>query len=241
MSILGSFAASFIMLGISSLNYPGGEALFRLHEIAASRVATKGTVSVHMDVLACMTGVSRFQQDFPTLPISHYLTSILLTSSTTSSSPKGGSLPIRFRYDKTEEPSTLLDPLFWTQFDYVLAEHPETVIGRWNIVDTIYGYSGIEFLRPGAISRSGIDNRHEAGNVWEEMGGQADMSSNRPENGMAENGKGVTVLKVFYSEVDRLGLYGAVREGTRRWITKGWWIGPKMEAKIRIMKRALEL
>jgi hypothetical protein len=28
-----------------------------------------------------------------------------------------------------------------------------------------------------------------------------------------------------------------VREGMRRWVTRGWWVGPRMEAKIRILKR----
>jgi alpha-1,6-mannosyltransferase len=241
-SIIGCFTASSIMLGISSLNYPGGEALFRLHEIVWRNDLTKGTVSVHMDVLSCMTGVSRFQQDFPTPPLSYYFTPLALGPNITSYSPqKGVSPPVRFQYDKTEEPSTLLDPAFWTRFDYVLAEHPETVIGKWQIVDTIYGYSGIEILRPGAISSSGVDNSHEAEKVWEDMGGQADSSINVAEDGKAKNGKDMTFLQTFYEDVERLGFYGVMREGTRRWITKGWWVGPKMEAKIRILKRVPRL
>ena len=266
LSIIGSFVASTIMLGISSLNYPGGEALFKLHQIVASSNSssssgeqTKAVVNVHMDVLACMTGVSRFQQDFPTPPFSHYLnpfTTLLLPSNpntnTTSTSPTSpdtaSSPPIKCRYDKTEDAATLLDLLFWTRFDYVLAERPETVIGKWKVVDTVYGYAGIEILRPGMVSSSGFDEGQEVGRVWEEMGGGGgggggDGSS--PETGAEGEGKteeekatkAMSVLETFYDEAERMGLYGAVREGTRRWITKGWWVGPRMKAKIRILKR----
>lgn len=238
LSIICSFAASIVMLGISSLNYPGGEALYRLHEIVASNDPKRGTVNVQMDVLACMTGVSRFQQDFPTPPLSHYLSLLNLSSNITSASrQKGISSPARFRYDKTEEPDTLVNPAFWTRFDYALAEHPEKVIGKWEIIDTIYGYSGIEFLWPGAISSSGVDSSHEAVKAWEEMGEHAESSGNEAGDGKAKVAKDMTILEKFFNEIEELGFYGAVREGTRKWITKGWWVGPKLGVKIRIMKR----
>jgi alpha-1,6-mannosyltransferase len=256
LSIIGSFAASTIMLGISSLNYPGGEALFKLHQIVASSnnstaEQTRGTVNVHMDVLACMTGVSRFQQDFPTPPFSHYLTpftTLLLPSTSNNTNAKPISTATRFHYDKTEEPATLLDPAFWTRFDYVLAERPETVIGKWEVVDTVYGYAGMEILRPGAVSACGFNEGREVGRVWEKMGGRgAAISSVDDEGGSREGSgdrevrtaKGMSMLETFYDEAERMGLYGALREGTRRWITKGWWVGPKMEAKIRILKRVV--
>ena len=258
LSIIGSFVASTIMLGISSLNYPGGEALFKLHQIVASSSSnnnsttteqTKGTVNVHMDVLACMTGVSRFQQDFPTPPFSLYLApfvALLLPSESNNTNPKPISPATRFHYDKTEEPATLLDPTFWTRFDYVLAERPETVIGKWEVVDTVYGYAGMEILRPGAVSASGFDEGREVGRVWEGMRGGDDISSVDDEesregsgDGEIRTAKGMSMLETFYDEAQRMGLYGALREGTRRWVTKGWWVGPKMEAKIRILKRVL--
>eukprot|EP00004_Rigifila_ramosa_P015722 TRINITY_DN3670_c0_g1_i2.p1 TRINITY_DN3670_c0_g1~~TRINITY_DN3670_c0_g1_i2.p1 ORF type:complete len:267 (+),score=53.11 TRINITY_DN3670_c0_g1_i2:711-1511(+) len=52
-----NFTLSGLLLLISSLNYPGGAALEHLH---ASRSAVPGTVRVHIDVAAAMTGVSRF-------------------------------------------------------------------------------------------------------------------------------------------------------------------------------------
>lgn len=56
-STLASFVASMGILYISSLNYPGGQALERLHALAGH---TPGRVNVYMDNLACQTGVTRF-------------------------------------------------------------------------------------------------------------------------------------------------------------------------------------
>lgn len=113
-STLLSFAGSMGLLYISSLNYPGGEALTRLHEIVPNE--RQGQTWVYMDNLACQTGVTRFLEK------------------------DAGST---FVYDKTENQTTLLDPGFWQKFDYVLAENPKRIIGSWEVVDTIYGYSGI--------------------------------------------------------------------------------------------------
>jgi alpha-1,6-mannosyltransferase len=249
-SVISSFAGSTIMLGISSLNYPGGDALFRLHELVArsdSSEQMKRTVNVHMDVLACMTGISRFQQEYPTPPFSHYLShlapliSIVLPSASNTTifaatvhRKEAPSSQIKYKYDKTEDPIILLDPAFWIHFDYVLAEHPETVIGKWEIVDTVYGYTGIEILRPGGYSRSGLGEVEEVGRAWEEMGGGG---GSRDGEGKNQEATSMSVQEMFYGDVKRLGVYGAAREGIRRWITKGWWVGPKMEAKIRILKR----
>lgn len=76
-------------------------------------------IHVYLDNLACQTGVTRFQQIRPS-----------------------------WVYDKTENETTLHDVAFWQQFDYVLAEHPERVIGNWKPIDTVTGYAGLS-LRPG--------------------------------------------------------------------------------------------
>lgn len=113
LTTLVSFALSFGLLLISSLNYPGGEALQRLH-----RLDTEPGKSVHLDNLSCQTGVTRFLQTQPT-----------------------------WTYDKTESKESLLDPVFWQQFDYVLAEDPKRIIGSWQVVDAIDGFGGVT-LRP---------------------------------------------------------------------------------------------
>jgi alpha-1,6-mannosyltransferase len=124
-STLLSFAGSFSLVYISSLNYPGGEALTRLHEIVPE--IQQGQIWVYMDNLACQTGVTRFLEK---------------------------DAGARFIYDKTENQTTLLDPGFWQKFDYVLAEDPKRIIGRWEVMDTVYGYSGIGFGRLGVDQES---------------------------------------------------------------------------------------
>ena len=68
--VLAGLAASAFMLFISAHNYPGGQALYQLHQHVAPGGAWRTTssshandgdqVSVHIDVLPAMTGVSRF-------------------------------------------------------------------------------------------------------------------------------------------------------------------------------------
>ena len=53
------------------------------------------------------------------------------------------STAVEWVYDKTEDEKKLLDPIFWQQFDYVLAEQPERVIGSWEVIDTVYGFAGV--------------------------------------------------------------------------------------------------
>lgn len=109
-----SFVASTGLLYISSLNYPGGEALQRLHDIAGAHPMAK----VHLDNLACQTGVTRFLQT-----------------------------KNNWLYDKTENVTLLHDPEFWQNFDFALAESPERVIGSWEVIETIEGFAGVS-LKP---------------------------------------------------------------------------------------------
>ena len=127
-----SIIAGVAFLVISSLNYPGGQALSQLHAMADG---TQKVINVHMDVLSCMTGVTRFLQ------IDHHVLGL---------DPKGRTT---WNYDKTEDIDVLLHPEFWTLFDYVLAENPEKAIGAWEVVDVVNSYVGIELVRPGQNSR----------------------------------------------------------------------------------------
>ncbi|MCJ1451887.1 dolichyl-P-Man:Man(7)GlcNAc(2)-PP-dolichol alpha-1,6-mannosyltransferase [Mycoblastus sanguinarius] len=124
-STLASFMASFGMLAVSRLNYPGADALNRLHILAGNDT---GIVKVHMDTLACMTGVTRFMEKQP------------------PSLEDEGAFWV---YDKTEDEQKLLDPLFWQGFDYALAENPKRVIGSWQVLETVEGFAGVGILRPG--------------------------------------------------------------------------------------------
>ncbi|TEA21242.1 Dol-P-Man:Man(7)GlcNAc(2)-PP-Dol alpha-1,6-mannosyltransferase [Colletotrichum sidae] len=203
LSVLASVAISTAMLLISSLNYPGGDALSQLHNIVGSpspglSPASSSVTTIHTDVLSCMTGVTLFSQNragLPKNPHSRALETSLATDSTSAAA-----LPVLV-FDKTEDKAVLSDPGFWSRFDYVLAEDPASVKGgNWETVGVVQGYAGIQVLKPGA----GVAGTEEE------------------EEGETILGRGRIVNKV--------------RDLVRR-VTGGWWVGPRMEPRIRIMKR----
>lgn len=129
------------MLAISSLNYPGADALEQLHHLHyVQKGEQKEVARVHMDILTCMTGVTRFLQIPPP--------SILRRLGGHDDGRNIGDSTL-WIYDKSEDLDQLLHPAFWLQFDYALTERPETVIGNWEIMGTAKGYAGIEVVRPG--------------------------------------------------------------------------------------------
>ncbi|KAM0514662.1 hypothetical protein ACHAPE_006658 [Trichoderma viride] len=148
LSILAAFAASTVMLLLSSLNYPGGDALSQLYTITSNNTSSLPPPSrlfVHADVLTCMTGLTLFGQNPHGLP----------PTSSTSSSPT-------LLFDKTESSEDLYRQDFWSQFDYVLMEDPSLVLGTWDTIGQIHSYDGIEILRPGQIAKA-PETLHEEG------------------------------------------------------------------------------
>lgn len=138
-SAIMSFLASISLLAVSSLNYPGGEAVMRLRDIAANETRT---VRVYGDNLVCQTGLTRFLE-------------------ARSERALGRRSP-KWVFDKTENRTTLLDPLFWKQFDYVLAESPERVIGAWESVDVVKGFDGVQIVRPSTdVTVEGASEPHD--------------------------------------------------------------------------------
>jgi alpha-1,6-mannosyltransferase len=214
LTVLASFAVSTGMLLLSSLNYPGGEALAHLRDLVQRDTDLNGAgiVSAHADVLSCMTGVSLFEteaggamptyrppRDGRTTPLQSNLPVLGGTNASRSTGPKGPTLAL----DRTEDRVTLQDPKFWRRFDYVLMEDPAKVRGgEWDTVAVVQGYAGIEVLRPGQKSSS--------------------VQEDSTETGERTVGKGLIITWV--------------RDTVRR-LSGGWWIGPRMEPKIRIMKR----
>lgn len=167
-SVLVSFTASTAILGISSLNYPGGEALHTLHK--EMDYPSRKHFNVYFDNLACQTGVTRFLESHrgPQTVLDVLESQDTLNSRT-------------WTYDKTEDPNALLDPMFWTKFDYVLAESPEKVIGSWEVVHTVYGFGGLRLLKPGEESGSLVEQpdtttsgdkwASKAAAIWHELEG----------------------------------------------------------------------
>ncbi len=133
-SVLASLTASSAILAVSSLNYPGGEAVIRLREIA---VNDTGTVRVYADNMVCQTGLTRF------LEARHERVDI------------GGVLAPRWIFDKTEDQTTLLEPGFWRQFDYVLAENADRAIGAWEVVGVVEGFAGVRIVGSGDDENNG--------------------------------------------------------------------------------------
>ncbi|SPN96785.1 related to ECM39 protein, involved in cell wall biogenesis and architecture [Cephalotrichum gorgonifer] len=135
LSVLASAAASAAMLLLSSLNYPGGDALSYIQtEVLPSELSAPGAIgiiAVHADVLACMTGVTLFG----TNPHGH---------------PKGARVSnVRVQFDKTEHSAELENPRFWSQFEYLLHDTGDKIPpGRWDTLAVVEGLNGIEILRP---------------------------------------------------------------------------------------------
>lgn len=233
-SLLVCFATSTAMLLISSLNYPGGEAIAELRHIIAhaddpashhdDRSAEEHVrVCVHMDVLSCMTGVTRFQE-----------------------------MPARaVVFDKEEDQDTLLRPAFWEQFDYALMEEPGRAIGRWDVVATVYAYAGLEILRPGNDGRragEGMESVDQANSVTKEEGGVGSEDVRGmvdPEPRMTEQRVDVEArnlgdlkarLLLPFGQMSRFETYTLVKDAVRL-VTGGYWIGPRMEPAIRILRR----
>ncbi|KAL7896338.1 glycosyltransferase family 22 protein [Trichoderma sp. SZMC 28014] len=143
LSVLAAFAASTVMLLLSSLNYPGGDALSQLYAITSN--TTTSRLFVHADVLTCMTGLTLFGQNPHGLP----------PLNSTSPSPI-------LLFDKTESSEELYRQEFWSQFDYVLMEDPSLILGTWDTIGQIHSYDGIEILRPGQIVTT-AETLHEEG------------------------------------------------------------------------------
>ena len=194
-SVLGAFLTSTAMTAISRLNYPGGKALNRLHKIGPELNIT-GVRRVHMDTLTCMTGVTRFEQQ--------------------KAPPILGADDLAWVYDKTENKSILSEESFWNTVDFALAETPETVLGEWEILDTIDGFAGFAVEKPGSEHRS----NHGVG-IHD--GKAVDMDK------LASGGS--QWREIFLS------VHHAFETTMKRHVTRGWWFKVRMEPRFCIMRR----
>jgi len=126
-SIPASLLASAGMLGVSSYNYPGGEAMERIHALVPANTTTE--TKVHLDVLTCMTGATRFLQESPLYPTTPKRTCHII-------------------WDKTEDETALLTPDFWEDIDYALVAKKEKTIGLYEVLDVVRGFGGVRVIRP---------------------------------------------------------------------------------------------
>ncbi|MDI1488259.1 MAG: alpha-1,6- mannosyltransferase [Ramalina farinacea] len=216
-STLAAFLASAGMLAISRQNYPGAEALLRLHGLVIPETDPRPVRRVHMDTLACMTGITRFLEIPP--PLSSPPPLAAATGTNVSSLSPSGPL---WLYSKTESPSQLLDPTFWRTIDYALTSTPHLVIGSWEVLGTVSAYAGLA-LSPPTESPHLLPEQTEF-EKWMQMLQDADVGKSRMER-----------------LGDRVGkVWGWVERVMRRRVTGGWWVKVRREEVLRILKRVEE-
>ena len=212
-STLLSFAYSAMSLLISSLNYPGAIALNRLHAFHGGSFLKQppATIAVHMDVLTCQTGATLFLQH-----------------KSTAGAAASAKLGTNWTYDKTDSKSgdgtAVLRPEFWASFDYALAERPEKVIGKWDLLDIVYGYGGVRLVRPGESWGSDVEIE-QAWDCNEEMAG--DSTGGRKWG----DGPWAPWSKVLRTRWLQLGTWAS------KWVTHGFWVDVRLVPMIRILRR----
>lgn len=127
-SPLLSLFLSLVFLHISSMNYPGGQALSDFNQMVLANNITNATV--HMTVPVCMTGVTRFGElDFDKYGIV---------------------------YDKTEDVEGLREK--WDTFDYLIAHEPTAATlpfednpeDTWKQISSTPIFTGVD---PGVFTR----------------------------------------------------------------------------------------
>ncbi|KAK0731156.1 Alg9-like mannosyltransferase family-domain-containing protein [Lasiosphaeris hirsuta] len=148
-SIALSFVTSTAMLLVSSLNYPGGEALTHLRYIVQADVGpSSSVVPVHADILSCMTGVTLFgaATGFET-PYPRSAEQAQGRGKTLVGEQHGGAAGgISLLLDKTEEEDVLAQADFWRRQGG----------GKWETVGVVMGFGGVEVLKgPDAVVERG--------------------------------------------------------------------------------------
>ncbi|TPX08911.1 uncharacterized protein E0L32_009615 [Thyridium curvatum] len=252
-SVLACLAASTGMLLLSSLNYPGGEALAFLREVVESSsssssssappsaaAATAGNavvlapvVPVHADVLSCMTGVTLF------------------------GAGTGGALPTHFQPHLPDADSASAGSVLSKKTDgnknnadadahtaaaaaAAAAAPPPPVLvldkteGEAALRDPTF-WTRFDYLLVG-------DRAAVRGGEWEPVGvveayagvqvlrpGDVPADAEKAEEGRAAPGVGTPV-------VGRGALVAAVRDRVRG-LTGGWWAGPRMEPRVWVLRR----
>lgn len=209
-SVIATFAGSLAMALISANNYPGGEALSRLHALIPkySPGTHRGGLTVHLDVPVCMTGATRFLQHAPLFPApapGHKVTE----KDWFESAPPGDADGYTLHFDKTESTRTLLTPSFWSHIDWALSSSgPGRIIGKWEVRDVVRGFKRLRIYRPG--EKTGF------------------------EEGACTGGGG------WWARLGLGRMWGALEGGVRERVCRGWWVGVEMGELVWILERVPE-
>lgn len=214
-SIVASSLTSVAMLLASTLNYPGGEALAaltsHLHASDNHALHPSSFVAVHADVLSCMTGVTRFGVAGGTnVPKRHHFPA-----------DPDHHVDVNISDDEDDSnDSNAAVPTVWLTLDKTEDAAALADPNFWLRFD----YLLME------------DEKAVTGGQWDTV---AMVEGLVP---------GIEVLKPGREpEVRNTALKGVPRVGRAAWLTSvrdrvreltgGWWVGPKLGPKIRIMKR----
>ena len=220
LSIIASFAASLLMLAVSAANYPGGQALTRLHRIPNAPVGA--AFKAHIDNLSYQTGAVHFAE----FQMHHFYPTAMCEDYFYSS----------WTYDKRDDPALLSDPAYWEGFDYALAEYPDEVLGSWVPVEPVYAFAGIGFTAVKSVEDDGQMRKEQAWQVREQ-----DEESGQTRLKVVDEGTDYQLLKIQVPESWKLYPYASfVERVLRKTVTRGRWPVVKMKPRIWIMKRVKE-
>ncbi|OAG39419.1 hypothetical protein AYO21_06435 [Fonsecaea monophora] len=228
-TILTALLSHLFLLPLSAQTYPGAQALSSLHALSLN-YPPQPTVRVHLTNLALQTGVTHFLST-PSLTNSsgHGRPVFYLPGSPSGDKPAlVSTLRTRWVYDKSDNETDLLSPMFWARFDYVVIEDPARVIGRWDVVDKVPSLGPLRLVGP------------DVGRGTLVLGGRGER---REDDALAR------LVDAMYGEKVKW-LYGVVHDllregyglhnvlGRRASWTKGWWVHWGLENRLYILKRA---
>ncbi|OAP63542.1 hypothetical protein AYL99_02769 [Fonsecaea erecta] len=225
-----TLVSHLVLLPLSAQTYPGAHALMSLHAVSLN-YAPQPTVRVHLTNLALQTGVTRFLStpSYDDDMFSGHGRPVFYLPG----SPSGDKPPLvssqrtKWIYDKSDNQTAFLSPMFWARFDYVVVEDPGRVIGRWDVVDKVPALGAPRIMAP------------DVGRGLLVLGDKED-GERREDDGLSR------LVEAMYGKTMKT-VYGVVhdvlREGyggmlPRASWTGGWWVHLGLENRLYILKRA---
>ncbi len=206
--------AHVVLLPLSALSYPGAHALNAVHNDSTSIHSPNttthnrnNTILVHLDNLSTQTGITRFLQRSPPSKFGdpHWI------------------------YDKSDNSTDLLDPFWWTQFDYAIMESPQLAIGSWDVISTVHGLGSIRLLRS--------DEKREIQVQLIEEERLAFWDGGLDRVALEMYGDAGRWLSVTARQLLREG-YGTQWMLGRKWSwTRGWWVDAEWMPKLYVLKQ----
>lgn len=212
-TVASALFSTFILLPISSANYPGAQAIRKAHYHGEG---TQPNVVLYMGNLACQTGVTRFLQQ-PQHP----------SPSTIDPDLEDVAMMTQWTYDKTENSTLKNTPAFWSNIDYALVEDHEfnelkshtSDPESWQIVDTITGFGGFKIIRPSEAKTPFNEQHHTLG--WN------DSSSIE-----------IEALRWLTGDMGANHYIKLRDEFVRRYLTRGYWAEMSLVPRIRLVKHS---